>query len=329
VSPATASIGAGAVVQLTATVRDSAGNALDGRAVAWASDNAAVATVSATGLVTGVADGAVTITAVSEGRSGTAAITVTGGIPAAECANPPASWVFCDDFESGNLSKWEDVTRVTLTSDAAHVRNGSHALQLFYPQGDDGAGWAWKKQLTPDRADRHVLHVRWWQMWEPDFEWKSGTDGDQKIFLLQGLEPQTAWGQTASWKLYVHLVGDERAGEGVARDELFLERFIWDGTSQWSGQWAGFRQNVTKTSYRRGAWECTEIGMVHNTPGQGDGELRMWINGQLVLEYTGVKFRDEAVSWNALQLDGWFNGIPRDQYSWIDQVVVATERIGC
>src|SRR2546421_254369 len=80
VSPATASVQTGQTVQLTATPKDASGAALSGRAVTWASSNAAVATVSGTGLVTGVAAGSATITATSEGKSGTSALTVTAAI---------------------------------------------------------------------------------------------------------------------------------------------------------------------------------------------------------------------------------------------------------
>jgi uncharacterized protein YjdB len=77
VSPTPASVAAGSTLQLTATPKDALGNPLSGRVVTWATSNAAFATVSSGGLVTGVAAGAVTITATSEGQSGTAAITVT------------------------------------------------------------------------------------------------------------------------------------------------------------------------------------------------------------------------------------------------------------
>src|SRR2546430_74172 len=77
VGPATASVQAGQTVQLTATPKDASGNALSGRTVTWASSNGGVATVSASGAVSGVAAGSVTITATSEGHSGTSAVTVT------------------------------------------------------------------------------------------------------------------------------------------------------------------------------------------------------------------------------------------------------------
>ena len=77
VGPASATIGVGSFASLTATPEDASGNPLSGRVVTWSSDNTAAATVSGSGLVAGVAAGSATITATSEGKSGTAAITVT------------------------------------------------------------------------------------------------------------------------------------------------------------------------------------------------------------------------------------------------------------
>src|SRR5438445_460839 len=90
VSPATANVLVGTTTQLTATPKDAAGSVLTGRAVAWTSSSVAVATVSATGLVTGVAVGAATITATSEGQSGTAAVTVST-VPVASVVVSPAA----------------------------------------------------------------------------------------------------------------------------------------------------------------------------------------------------------------------------------------------
>lgn len=66
----------GGTVRASALARDASGNTLEGRAIAWSVSPEAVARVDGTGLVTGVAPGQATITATSEGRSGTAGITV-------------------------------------------------------------------------------------------------------------------------------------------------------------------------------------------------------------------------------------------------------------
>src|SRR5213083_334757 len=80
VSPTTASMPVGQTVSLTATPKDSAGSALIGRLVTWASNAPAVATVDGNGVVTGMVAGPATITATSEGQSGSAAITVSAPV---------------------------------------------------------------------------------------------------------------------------------------------------------------------------------------------------------------------------------------------------------
>ena len=90
VSPTSASLLVGQTVQLTATPKDANGNPLTGRVVSWSSNNTSVATVDGSGLVTAGAVGSATITAMSEGRSGTASITVTG-VPVASVTVSPAA----------------------------------------------------------------------------------------------------------------------------------------------------------------------------------------------------------------------------------------------
>ena len=80
VTPATASLvlGVTPTQQLAAQLQDINGNVLSGRLVTWGTSNPALATVDANGLVTAVgAGGPVTITATSEGKTGTSSITVT------------------------------------------------------------------------------------------------------------------------------------------------------------------------------------------------------------------------------------------------------------
>ena len=82
-TPPTGDLAIGATAKLTATPRDGSGNALS-RTVAWASSDAAIASVDASGLVTGRAAGTTTITATSDGKSASAAMTVKqAGVPVA------------------------------------------------------------------------------------------------------------------------------------------------------------------------------------------------------------------------------------------------------
>jgi len=77
VSPALATMVVQGRTQLSAVVRDANDKVLAGHPIAWTTDNAAVATVDANGVVTGIGVGSAAVSATSEGVSDTAAITVT------------------------------------------------------------------------------------------------------------------------------------------------------------------------------------------------------------------------------------------------------------
>jgi hypothetical protein len=76
VSPGTASVRVGDTLRLVATPRDAAGNPLPGREVSWSTSGPTLASVSASGTVTGRAVGTATLTATVEGKSGKSVVTV-------------------------------------------------------------------------------------------------------------------------------------------------------------------------------------------------------------------------------------------------------------
>ena len=70
VTLAALSLTVGQTTQAAATLLDSTGTPLSGRTIAWSSSNGMVASVSSTGLVTGLATGSANIIATSEAKSG-------------------------------------------------------------------------------------------------------------------------------------------------------------------------------------------------------------------------------------------------------------------
>src|SRR5712691_10593147 len=76
VTPGTVSLVLGDTTTLSATLTDSTGSALFGRAITWSSSNPNVATVLVTGFVRAIAAGTTTITATCGGHRGTAIVTV-------------------------------------------------------------------------------------------------------------------------------------------------------------------------------------------------------------------------------------------------------------
>lgn len=84
VTPTSATLDQGATVQFQASAKDASGNTVSGQTVTWASSAAGVATISGSGLATGVASGTTAITATVAGVAGSAVLTVTQSL----CSNP-------------------------------------------------------------------------------------------------------------------------------------------------------------------------------------------------------------------------------------------------
>ncbi|MDF1505844.1 Ig-like domain-containing protein [Roseisolibacter sp. H3M3-2] len=145
------------VVRLRATLRDSAGAELADRAVRWTSSDPAVATVDAeTGMLTGVDRGTVTVTATSEGRTGTASrvvviryrSVVAGTMHACDLASGGIAWCWGLAGREGRLGDGrggDGMSSAAPVRVAGAVRFTQLAAFARHTCGlaTDGRAWCW------------------------------------------------------------------------------------------------------------------------------------------------------------------------------------------
>ena len=93
IAPLTDTVSQTGQIQLTATVKDSLGNVVMNPTVTWMSSANGVATVTSSGLVTGVSAGSATITASDGGKSGTNTTVVTASVATVDVA-PTTDTIF-------------------------------------------------------------------------------------------------------------------------------------------------------------------------------------------------------------------------------------------
>jgi alpha-tubulin suppressor-like RCC1 family protein len=164
VTPSTAELQIGETLQLSASVRAADGAVLSDRAVEWRSSNSALATVSNSGLVTAVAPGAnVAISAVSEGRSDTARITIrepfafadiyTGAFHTCAVSNGGEAWCWganssCELGLSACGGSRPTPNRVSTALRFSHLALGQ---DYTCGLGADSTAWCW------GRSDRGNL----------------------------------------------------------------------------------------------------------------------------------------------------------------------------
>ncbi len=119
VTPATASVQVGATVALSAAALDATDAPVPGAAITWSSLAEAVATVSASGVVTGVAEGTAQVVATAaNGRADTAVVTVTP-LP------PPPAGVRFSEIHYDNFGT-----------------DLNEAIEVEGPAGTDLTGWS-------------------------------------------------------------------------------------------------------------------------------------------------------------------------------------------
>src|SRR5215217_6780637 len=78
-TPPASALSAGVPTKIEAVARDSVGHILSGHAFNWSTSDETVARVSNVGEVTGIKPGTATITAATEGKSGSTSVTVVVG----------------------------------------------------------------------------------------------------------------------------------------------------------------------------------------------------------------------------------------------------------
>ncbi len=162
VNPAIANVIVGAVQQFAATLKDASGRTLTGRIVTWSSDALAMATVSGTGLVTGIAPGSATITAASEGQSGPAALSVSVAPPGGVLFESDWSTALGNDpvsaLRDGGRWSWEaDWGGGKIMSVVPGGPDGHNALRVVQ-RGGSFAAFIEKDNLVPPSTDFYVRY---------------------------------------------------------------------------------------------------------------------------------------------------------------------------
>jgi alpha-tubulin suppressor-like RCC1 family protein len=154
VKPVSASIDAGAQVQLAVTVTDVDGQVVANPAVEWATTDPAVAMVSGSGLVSGLVAGTATILATYEGVAGLSAVTVGGGsggffssLSAGDshtCGRTPAGVAYCWGWNYyGQLGDGTKTDRYTPVAVAGNLTFASVSAGWWHACGLTAAGAAY------------------------------------------------------------------------------------------------------------------------------------------------------------------------------------------
>jgi hypothetical protein len=255
--------------------------------------------------------------------------------------------LFADNFESGDLKKWEE-RRGTITITDENPNSGKFAVHIPMHRGKDhggdairwfmpGADKIYARFYVKFSADyQYVHHFMWLGANQRTNRWSAFGKAGLKpngTYYSTGMEPWFAWGKNpppGEINLYAYFLDMEP--DAKMKDKYWGNQFFPPGPEH--GQAASPSRIIPKL----GEWQCWEFMIQANTaPDRADGRQAMWLDGKLACEFTGIRWRNDMdLKVNCLWMEeyGFDEGDPTKQYwkdsqaVWFDDVVVATQYIG-
>jgi len=253
--------------------------------------------------------------------------------------------LFSDDFESGQLRKWDQV-RGTLMVWSNTPQVGRFCAQAEMVRGKNTGGDA-IKWFMPG-ADR--VHVRLYVKFSADYQyphhfvWLSGNPRTNRwqsfgkaglkpdgTYFSSGMEAWFAWGKNPPpgelcfYSYFPDMKIDPKMNK------------YWGNAFFPPGPDPGVAAGTNRFIPPLDQWQCWEFMLQANTaPDRADGKQAMWVDGKLIGEFTGIRWRTTDVKINCFWLEhyGYDSSDPTKQYwkekqtVWFDDVVVATRYIG-
>jgi expansin (peptidoglycan-binding protein) len=248
-------------------------------------------------------------------------LAASGGVPVSEAALQGRDDIlyFLDFDDQAAAGEWYGtVAGYGWTAEPANVLSGAGALEIQQMQGTHQPS-----EIAPEIDETDVAYVRWYRKWEEGYDFTQ-----HKMPGVYARAPGVGGGGA----------GIKPNGYDKYSCKLFVTfdaqpRFYTYNPDQ-AGEYGDELPNNIgeRITLQAGRWYCFEMMIKANDAPAQDGELKMWIDGELVGHYTGMRFRDtNDLRINEFTHSAYVGGTwtsERDQKLWDDQIVVARDYIG-
>jgi hypothetical protein len=256
---------------------------------------------------------------------------------AAVAANAPAvePVLLRENFDDADLPKrgWYDGTTFRIAGEAHH---GAGCIEYEWRAGDT-APTAASKGARHAIAATDEVYVRFYLKLSANWGW-SGRSYHPHLLHFLTTENSKFHGPAASHlTLYMEPVnGKQRL---AAKDIQNKDKPQGLTQGPLKGGFNGAHYDSRETLFTDDRWHCIEAHFklntldVKNDRPNRDGIVRGWFDGRLVIDYTDVVLRSTdfpTMKFNQFLMTPYFGPglLPHAQKLWLDELVIATQRIG-
>jgi hypothetical protein len=261
--------------------------------------------------------------------------------------------IFADGFETYDVAsdlyqRWDAVyqeNQIRIATETNLVYTGSKALEFSVPQQNNELSNATDKILSDERDQ---LFLRYCSRFEAPYDVVGSSHNGAMISAHYFINGQATPGIPADGtnKFLVNLENWRGEESKPSPGDLNLYVYHPEQRSQWGDHFfpTGIVLPFSSEPFDFGPsfisrpdiipeldhWYCYEYMVQANTPGQRDGRIVVWMDGELVADFGNLRFRDIA----SLKIDRFGlsfhigsnpNGLTK---KWYDNVVAATSYIG-
>ncbi|MBT6497267.1 MAG: hypothetical protein HOL01_22290 [Planctomycetaceae bacterium] len=247
----------------------------------------------------------------------------------------PDTTLFSESFDDAELLKrsWYDGSKFKIVSDGAYAGKGC-------------IEYRWKDKARKPHTSSGVRHplkatgelyIRYYLRLSADWDWSGRSYHPHLTHFLTTENGKWHGPARSHLTLYIEPVNGKLRLGATDMQNVNMPHGLTQGPLR--GGYNGKLYDSKKVVFNDGKWHCIEAQFKLNTldmqndKANRDGVIRGWFDGKLVIEHTDIVFRTAdfpKMKWNQFLMTPYFGPglLPHAQALWIDELVVATKRIG-
>ena len=270
-------------------------------------------------------------------------------------ASDPAV-ILADDFESYTspsqlTTKWTgayQMANLRIATEAGNYYAGDKALEMKLPISTTEISNSLKKILNPTQD---VVFIRTYQKWDAAYSYLTSNHNGMRLsakYPGPGIAPPVDGTGFFLFLLQNNIEGSAMAGESAPGFAHFYSYWPkqrsaygdhWyptglvkpGGNGEWLTTPAQYPNFKVMPNFlpQRDRWYCYEMMVKANTPGTNNGEVKAWVDGNVIADFPNLNMRSIAT----LKIDEAHIALQaahseKVNKKWYDNVVIATQYIG-